>query len=166
MLPKLTAVTDAPTDAGPPDVTVRRAVAGDLDRLAALFDDYRVVYGQEPAGAEARRFIGERIEKADSVIFVAEREGQVVGFSQLYPSFSSITMGRIWILNDLFVAGSVRRSGVASRLLEVSADFARRSGARRLELSTARDNLAARSLYEKMGWQLDEFFIHYYLATP
>lgn len=158
-------MTDAQTNAGDADVTLRRASAGDVDRVAELFDEYRVFYGQEPAGEQGREFIRERIGNGDSAIFVAEMDGQIQGFSQLYPSFSSIAMGRIWILNDLFVAERIRQLGVASQLLEASADFARRSGAKRLELSTARDNLAARSLYEKMGWRPDEFFVHYYLAT-
>lgn len=158
-------MTDAPTQAGDANVNLRRATADDLDRLAVLFDEYRVFYGQVPAGAQAREFIRERIDKGDSTLLVAEREGQVIGFAQLYPSFSSIAMGHIWILNDLYVAEEARQHGVASRLLEASADFARQSGAMRLELSTARDNLAARSLYEKLGWRLDEVFVHYYLAT-
>lgn len=159
-------MTDAPTPSnGSANVTLRRADTGDLDRVAELLDEYRVFYGQEPAGQQVREFVRERIEKGDSAIFVAIHEGQVVGFVQLYPSFSSIAMARVWILNDLYVAEGFRQHGIASKLLEASADFARETGAMRLELSTARDNLAARSLYEKMGWRLDEVFVHYYLAT-
>ena len=73
-------------------------------------------------------------------------------------------MGRIWVLNDVFVAETYRKSGLATRLLEASVDFARREGGHRVELSTARGNFAARRLYERMGWQLDEVFVHYYLA--
>lgn len=160
-------MTDAQTNAEPADsaATIRRAAPADLDRVAQLFDTYRVFYGQEPAGEQARSFIRERLEKQDSVIFVAELKGEIEGFCQLYPSFSSVAMGRIWVLNDLFVTEKYRQHGVASQLLEAAAAFARETGAKRLELSTARDNLAARSLYEKMGWRLDEVFVHYYLAT-
>ncbi|NNF04433.1 MAG: GNAT family N-acetyltransferase [Rhodothermales bacterium] len=141
---------------------VRRAGLHDIDALTLLFDGYRVFYEQEPDPDAAREFIGERLRNEDSVILLAEDDdGRALGFTQLYPMFSSVRMRRIWILNDLFVATYARRRGAAHALLKAAAEHARRSGAAGLELATAHDNHAAKSVYENLGWTLDTEFDHY-----
>lgn len=140
----------------------RAATAADLDALAALFDGYRQFYGQAPDLARARAFIAERQARGDSAIFVAlAPDDSVLGFTQLYPSFTSVGTARIWILNDLFVAPAARgtRAGVA--LLEAAKAHARATGAMRLSLSTAHDNARAQSVYERNGWTRDQRFLHY-----
>ena len=148
-----------------PDVTVRRATQDDVKRVAELFDDYRVFYGQEHAREAAERFIADRVDADDSAVFVAEVGGRVEGFAQLYPLMSSVALGRIWVLNDLYVDEGQRSHGVASALLERANAFAKETGASRMSLRTARDNRAAIALYEKHGWKPDEFFLHYYHPT-
>ena len=101
-------------------VNVRMATPSDLRELAELFDGYRQFYLQAPDLERARDFIEERLARNDSWILVAERGDSLVGFSQLYPSFSSTHTSRIAILNDLFVAAPARRSGVAAALLLAS----------------------------------------------
>jgi hypothetical protein len=84
-----------------------RAGLEHLDVLTGLFDSYRQFYGQEPDLPGARRFLEARLRCRDSVVFLAFRDDATrtsVGFVQLYPSFSSVSMKPIWILNDLFVA--------------------------------------------------------------
>ncbi len=143
---------------------VRRAGVRDVDAVAELFDAYRVFYKQSSDLALARDFLAERLTADDSVIFLAERDGQAIGFTQLYPSFSSTRAKRIYILNDLFVASEVRRSGAAGKLLEAAAAFARGKGALRLTLATAHANAPARALYEATGWVRDEQFRTYNLT--
>ena len=107
----------------------------------------------------------ERIEWFQSVINVRPtRLPPLSGRPGLYPSFSSVAMKRIWILNDLFVLPTARRTGVGRRLLEQAADFARATSALRLVLATATDNHQAKALYEKLGWHLDQDFDHYALS--
>jgi ribosomal protein S18 acetylase RimI-like enzyme len=143
----------------------RRAGREDLDELAALFDAYRVFYDQPSQPERARAFVRERIEQGDSAIFVVEGEGgELQGFTQLYPSLSSVSMARIYVLNDLFVAPEARRGGVARALMQAAHDFARQSGAVRVSLATATDNVSAQPLYESMGYRRDEAFFHYDLA--
>jgi GNAT superfamily N-acetyltransferase len=105
----------------------------------------------------------ERLEKSDSTIFVANNDGQIVGFTQLYPSFSSVSMKRIWILNDLFVRETDRNKGVAKLLMNVAADFARETGAIRIILSTQTSNSSAQVLYESLGYTKNEEFDRYQL---
>lgn len=143
----------------------RAASAADLDALAPLFDGYRQFYAQAPDLARARAFLAERLAHGDSAIFVAAAADRaLVGFAQLYPSFSSVGTARIWILNDLFVSPPARgtRAGVA--LLEAAKAHARATGAVRLSLSTAHDNARAQSVYERNGWQRDQRFWHYDFA--
>lgn len=145
---------------------IRRATIADLDALVPLFDDYRVFYRQTSDRPLARAFLSERMEQRESVIFVAEADGGIVGFTQLYPSFSSGRAAPIFILNDLFVTPSARGSGVATALLSAAAEFGASAGAVRLTLSTAADNLVAQGLYEGQGWVRETTFIAYNRALP
>lgn len=150
-----------------PRVTIRRAVREDLEALAPLFDAYRQFYEQPPDPPAAERFLSDRLSRDDSVVLVAEVGGSVVGFTQLYPLFSSISLGRVYVLNDLFVRPAARRNGVGADLLEAARVYAETAGAHYLELSTAVDNPAQR-LYEACGWVADREFLHYELSlrTP
>ena len=133
--------------------TLRRATMDDVDAIAPLFDRYRMFYQQPSDEALAHRFIGERQQRGESVIFLAEIGGKAIGFTQLFPSFSSVRAGRAFVLNDLYVDITARRLGVARALLQAAADFARADGAIRLELETDPDNLSAQALYRHMGWE-------------
>jgi ribosomal protein S18 acetylase RimI-like enzyme len=142
----------------------RQATIYDLDHVAPLFDAYRQFYGQSGDLVRARDFLAERFAHAESVILLALDETEYLGFTQLYPLFSSVRMVRTYLLNDLFVAPAARRSGVASGLLLAAADYGRAVGAANLSLSTAHDNTAAQALYESLGWQREEHFREYTLA--
>ncbi|MEH6420634.1 GNAT family N-acetyltransferase [Pseudomonas sp. CGJS7] len=134
--------------------TVRHAVAADLDLLAPLFDSYRHFYTQREDAAVSRAFIGERLRRGDSVLLLAALDGaDGAGFTQLYPTFSSVRAARVWVLNDLYVDPAARRRGVAQALLAAAAEFARADGAARLELETDHDNLTAQALYDANGWR-------------
>jgi len=146
------------------DVFVRRAEISDLEDLTRLFDGYRQFYEQNSDLAGARAFLHERIMHDESVIFVALAGGRPVGFTQIYPSFSSVSMGSIFVLNDLFVSPVARKLGIGRRLLDAAANDARSTGAIRLSLSTALTNLAAQSLYESHGWKRDTRFYVYNLS--
>lgn len=143
---------------------IRQATVADLDRIVPLFDAYRQFYRQPGDLEGARRFLLERFEHNHSIIFLAERDAAAIGFTQLYPSFSSGAMKRIFILNDLFVAPVGRGQGVGTALLQAAANYARAVGALRLALSTEVTNQTAQSVYEKAGWQRDQAFYTYTLA--
>ena len=146
-------------------LSVREVTSDDLSRLGPLFDAYRVFYGRTSNAYAAQLFLNERIRRNESKIFVAIdlETHQIIGFTQLYPSFSSLRLGRLWILEDLFVRGDMRRVGVASALMERAESFARESHAVGLTLSTAFANANANALYLKRGWRRDEEFAYYFL---
>jgi GNAT superfamily N-acetyltransferase len=143
---------------------VKQATLADLDLVVPLFEAYRQFYRKPSDSERARRFLSDRLERRDSVILLAVAEGRPIGFTQLYPSFSSASMAPIFILNDLFVAPEARRSGAGSALLKAAADYARHSGAIRMTLSTEVTNTTAQALYERMGWERDTVFYVYQLT--
>jgi len=145
-------------------MNVRHANPSDLEAITALFDAYRQFYRLPGDPARARRFIQDRFTRGDSVILLAEDENRVLGFTQLYPSFSSLSTARVWVLNDLFVAPEGRRRGVAEALLERARQHAEETGAAYLELVTERSNADAQRLYERLGWEKDEGHFHYSLS--
>jgi len=142
---------------------IYQATVEDLEGTAHLFNLYRIFYNQGSDEKAALAYIKERIENEDSVIFLAKEKETYLGFTQLYPTFSSISMKRAWILNDLYVAEEGRKRGVGQMLLNKAKDFAIETGAKSLSLSTAPDNFSAQRLYEKNGYEKDTEFNHYEL---
>lgn len=140
-------------------IATRLSTQRDLAAVAALFDAYRQFYGKAPDLPLATHFIRERMQRRESVVLVAERQGHgIVGFSQIYPTFCSVAAARIGVLYDLFVEPGSRKLGAGRALMRAAESHAAGSGLARLELSTARTNLAAQSLYESLGWVRDEAF--------
>ena len=139
-----------------------RASPLDVDRIAPLFDQYREFYKERADAEGARSFLMERLTKNESVVFLAaDPELGAVGFIQLYPSFSSTSMKRLWILNDLFVSPTARKRGVGEALLRRAEKFARETNAKGLELETWVNNFPAQRLYEKCGWKRNVEFYQY-----
>src|SRR5690348_4251717 len=141
-----------------------RATLDDLDALTLLFDGYRVFYERRSDRARARAFLQERLQRGESVIFITrDASGEALGFTQLYPAFSSVSARRIWILNDLFVAPEARHRGVARQLMDRARAFAIENHALRLVLETAEDNGPAQKLYESLGYAREAGSRHYSL---
>ena len=145
-------------------VQVRQASLADLDVLVPMFDQYRQFYDRDSSPAAVRTFLAERLKNGDSVLFLAQDGEQVLGFTQLYPSFSSVSMARTFILNDLFVAENARRRGVGKALIDAAIQHGKAAGAIRLGLSTAKANEAAQTLYQETGWVREEAFVAYNLG--
>ena len=146
-------------------IAIRQAVLSDLDALAPLFDAYRQFYGRTTDLPGARAFLAARFEHNESILFIAHEGDAAIGFTQLYPSFSSASMARIFVLNDLFVDGRARGNSVAAKLLAAAVHYAQSLGAVRLTLSTEITNTTAQSVYEGAGWKRDEQFYVYHFAV-
>jgi len=144
--------------------TIIRADLEHLELLTPLFDAYRIFYKQPSDLAAADSYLRQRLADLDSVIFLAMDGERGLGFCQLYPSFGSLSMRRLWILYDLYVVPEARRQGVGRALLERARDFGQASGASHMELSTAKNNYPAQRLYESLGYVRDEEFYFYELT--
>jgi ribosomal protein S18 acetylase RimI-like enzyme len=148
-------------------LTTVYATVEHLDLLIPLFDAYRQFYGQDPDPEGSRLYLMDRLIMQEAVVLLAldHNNSLAAGFALLYPSYSSISLKRVWILHDLYVAPYARRQGVAQALMEQALQHAEETGAKELQLATATDNAPAKALYEKLGYLRDEDFHHYFLTV-
>uniref|UniRef100_UPI00403F8B5F GNAT family N-acetyltransferase n=1 Tax=Paenibacillus sp. FSL H8-0079 TaxID=2921375 RepID=UPI00403F8B5F len=160
---------------------IRHAGLADLNEVVRLFNEYRMFYNQHADIEAACQYIKERMERDESVILVAETDvvsdqgadesnGRSLsnsfictGFVQLYPSFSSVSMGSVWVLNDLYVHRDYRQQGIARKLLQAAKQLASERGVLRISLSTELTNKQAQALYESEGYAQDTKFMYYEL---
>ncbi|MCU9951093.1 GNAT family N-acetyltransferase [Pseudomonas solani] len=137
-----------------------------LDLLNPLFVKYREFYGELPFPDSSRKFLEKRLRRKESVIYLAladDDDTKILGFCQLYPSFSSLSLKRVWILNDIYVAEDARRQLVADRLLQTAKKMAKETNAVRMRVSTSAGNEVAKRVYESIGFREDSEFINYIL---
>ena len=142
-------------------IQIRRADIHDLGLITPLFDLYRQFYEQASDLVSAKSFLQQRIRQNESVIFLAFDGADAVGFTQLYPGFSSVSMARTFLLNDLYVVSSHRRHGVGSLLLAAAVAHDKAEQAVRLSLTTNAANATAQSVYEAQGWAREKAFLTY-----
>jgi len=149
-------------------VTIRQAIESDIDSLAEIVKKYRDFQGVVSQDIEEiKAFIRERIVKSESCIFVAisNATGAIIGFIQLYPVFSTVSLKRQWLLNDFFVAEEARNSGVGSALMEAVIEYFR-GNAKGFILITEKTNAGAKRFYDRYGWKTDHFdFYTYFYNT-
>jgi ribosomal protein S18 acetylase RimI-like enzyme len=146
-------------------LSIREALTGDLPQLGRLFDEYRQFYKLPTAVQRATEYLTARLAAQDSVLLVASGHSeQLVGFTQLYPTWCSLLAGPVYVLYDLYVSPHARHRGVGRRLLQAAADRAKHDGKLRLTLSTAKTNFQAQALYESLGWERDNEFYVYNLS--
>lgn len=147
---------------------IRTITEIDLPPLALLFDAYRVFYGKVLDVPAALEFLKDRFLNQESLVYVAEESatGELLGFVQLYPLFSSTRMRRLWLLNDLFVAAAHRGLGISKMLMEQAQQLAIASNACGLMLETAKDNHIGNALYPRMGFELETHANFYTWDTP
>ncbi len=137
-----------------------------LDLIAPLFVKYREFYGELPYPDSSRAFLEKRLRRKESVIYLAlpdDDDHKLLGFCQLYPSYSSLSLKRVWILNDIYVAEDARRQLVADHLLRTAKKMAKETQAVRLRVSTSASNEVAQKTYESIGFHQDTEFLNYVL---
>ena len=142
-------------------IHIRRASIDDLGLISPLFDLYRQFYEQDSDVAKAEKFLAQRLQHHESVIFLAFDGADAVGFTQLYPGFSSVSMARTFLLNDLYVLASHRRHGAGALLLKAAVAHAQSAQAVRISLTTNVANTTAQAVYEAQGWAREQAFLTY-----
>ncbi len=136
-----------------------------LDLLTPLFIKYREFYGELPFPDSSRKFLETRIKRKESIIYLAlaDDEDKLLGYCQLFPSYSSLSLKRVWILNDIYVAEDARRMLVADRLLQTAKQMAKETNAVRMRVATSVSNEVAQKTYESIGFREDTRFKNYTL---
>ncbi|MCB9034685.1 MAG: GNAT family N-acetyltransferase [Chitinophagales bacterium] len=142
-------------------ITIRKGTINDLEQIAILFDEYRQFYAQKSDVEKGKAFLKDRITNNESIIFVAEKDEQLIGFIQLYPTFSSVSLQPDIIMNDLYVFPKERKQGIGKALLDTAKQFVIDNGYKGIWIETANDN-PARFLYESLSWEKDVAFTNYY----
>lgn len=145
---------------------IQRVTLSNVKDLVPLFDAYRQFYGQAKDLEGAKSFLTKRLEKDESVAFLAKDETSLkyAGFVHLYPIFSSVSMRKMWLLNDLFVDADFRRKGIGKALMNAARDLAASTNAKGLMLETGIENRSAQELYESLGYERNDGYYVYYLT--
>jgi GNAT superfamily N-acetyltransferase len=138
---------------------IERVTEADLAELLPLLRSYCDFYGVSPSDeallALARALIAD--PQREGVQLIARRDGHAVGFATVFWSWATTIAARIGVMNDLYVAPAARGSGTAEALIGVCADECRRHGAAELTWQTARDNVPAQKVYERVGAKRSEW---------
>jgi GNAT superfamily N-acetyltransferase len=146
-----------------------RITEADLEKIkeiAKLFDSYRVWYRQQSNLAASEQFLRDRLRNQESIIYVAFDEDLAVGFTQLYPLYSSTRLARLWLLNDLYVTPEYRGQGISIQLIERAKELARQTGAAGLSLETEKNNLIGNHLYPRTDFEVDTEHFVYFWTNP
>jgi len=147
---------------------IRKATIQDLDQLTTLFDQYLVFY-KKPSNIEKHKsFLKERLENNEAIVFMAFDDTikeKAIGFTLIYPTFSSVLLSKILILNDLYVDSSIRKNGTGEKLILKTVELAKELGVKLVRLRTAKNNIIAQGLYHKMGFVRDDLVFTYDLAV-
>ncbi|CAB4329262.1 MAG: GNAT family N-acetyltransferase [Actinobacteria bacterium] len=141
-------------------LSIRPVSILDIDDLVRLVEGYRAFYKQEP-NTQTKEYLVDRILGGQVVAFIAQLESRAIGFTMIYPTYSTVSLTRIWLLNDLFVDFNYRGQGIANALVQAAETAAKEAGASRIWLRTAEDNVIAQRLYESRGWVQDKVFRRY-----
>ncbi|WP_435313616.1 GNAT family N-acetyltransferase [Cellulophaga fucicola] len=142
-------------------VVIQKATVKDISIIAPLFNSYRVFYKQESNLVAATEFLTERLNQNQSYIFIAFIDNKAVGFTQLFTSFSSVSLKSVFILNDLYVDKNYRSQKIGASLLLKAKEFCKEKGYKGIALETAIDN-PAQKLYERLNWKKDADCFHYF----
>ncbi|MBV7506694.1 GNAT family N-acetyltransferase [Bacillus sp. sid0103] len=142
---------------------VRQATIEDLPKLVPIFDSYREYFKHPKNPSKVENFLYEKFEHLESVIFIAEQESEVIGFAQLYPIFSSLSLQRVWLLNDFYIAEDCRNRGIGKQLFAKVKEFTLLTKSKGIELSVEHSNERAWHFWEKQGFKIDNEFRYYFL---
>ncbi len=147
-------------------IITRKAVLADLDELNKLFNQYLIFYRKKIRLEKSRQFLMKRMENKESEIFVAEfNKKRLIGFEQLYPTFSSLNLKSSWVLNDLFIYPDFRGLDISKKLIDVAKSLCRETNAAGLFLETEKNNDIANRLYKKEKFGLEDHHNFYYWAN-
>ena len=135
-------------------MTIIQANFNHLELLIPLFDGYRKFYKQESNIEATKLFLAERLNNQDSVIFIAFLNETAVGFTQLYPLFSSVSMQPMYLLNDLFIKPNFRGKGIGEALIKESKLLCEAKQYKGLAIQTAFNN-PAQQLYQRLEFKKD-----------
>ncbi len=135
--------------------TVRRAGAEDADVVARLLRDFNAEYEDPvPPQEEMAERIRVLLAHGDTVILLAGEPPCALSVTRFRPGLWSPKLESY--LAELYVVPDRRGHGIGRALMEETMAAARAAGADTMELGTGEDDVAARALYESLGFDNHE----------
>jgi ribosomal protein S18 acetylase RimI-like enzyme len=146
-------------------VGIRGAVPADtpaIGRLGALlvrihhdFDPQRFIAATSGTERAYGSFLGSQLDEPNIVILVAERSGEVIGYTYAGVEANDYMAlrGPAGVLYDIVVDPAHRGQGIGRMLLDATIQALKSRGAPRVVLSTAERNEAAQRLFERAGFR-------------
>ena len=90
-------------------------------------------------------------------LIARDDDGRALGFATIFWTWSTLSASRIGVMNDLFVTGDSRGTGLADALIAECVERCREHGATSLGWQTAKDNHRAQGVYERVGGKREEW---------
>lgn len=134
---------------------IRETKTEDIEQLSYLFHSYRQLSVSLDNALPLRAssdWITARLVEGNAVFLVAVDNGKLLGFITLYQGFSSVSLSKYWILNDLYVDQAARGLGLGRKLMEYAENYAQETNSKGIELETSIDNAVAQNLYNDLGY--------------
>lgn len=139
-------------------VEIRKIKNTEYRIVVEMFNKYRIFYKQPSDLKLADSYLKERLENNEAHVFIAysKESSKPLGFTLLYPKFSSVSAKKNWHIGDLYVEQEQRKLGIGNKLLKAAINFAKEEKAIYVSLNTALDNYTAQNLYESFGFEQRE----------
>ena len=144
-------------------IVITRATKEHYKDVGALFDLYRQFYKYKSNLKDSTKYIKDRINQNESFIFICFYKKEPAGFVQLYETFDSLNINKKLILYDLYVDKKYRKNGIGRKLMDKAKKLAKFKKIQNIELSTAKNNKKAQSLYESLDYKRDKEYYNYFL---
>jgi GNAT superfamily N-acetyltransferase len=133
------------------DLTVRRADVADAQAIGQLLHDFNSEFHDPTPGPRA---LADRVQQlladGEMTILLGGTEPQGLAVLRFRPALWTEALD--CYLEELYVVPNRRSQGLGRALMEAAIELARREGAVRMELGTSEDDVAARALYERLGF--------------
>ncbi|WP_081707800.1 GNAT family N-acetyltransferase [Bacillus massiliigorillae] len=141
-------------------LVIRRSSENDIPQLTDLMYQYIVDFYKRPSPPveDVHAIIHMLLEGKEGLQYVAERDGQLVGFVTLYFTYSTTKASKIAVMNDLFAVEQERGTGVAQQLFASAENYTKENGYAYMSWITATDNHRAQRFYDKVGGAKGDWF--------
>jgi GNAT superfamily N-acetyltransferase len=136
----------------PPDLVVRGAEPGDAEAIARLLHDFNREFDEATPGPA---FLAQRVRDllaAGEIRVLLGGGAEPLGLALLRFRPALWADGLDCYLEELYVVPDRRGHGLGRALMEAAIELARERGAVRMDLGTGEGDVAARALYESLGF--------------
>ena len=136
---------------GSAELAVRRAEGADAETIGQLLHDFNSEYDDPTPGPRAlAQRVRELLAAGEITVLLAGDEPYGLALLRFRPAIW--TQALDCYLEELYVVPEQRGRGLGRALMEAAIDLARREGAAHMDLGTGEDDVAARALYESLGF--------------